>query len=97
MVAVTVDCNPGAWKVVRLIIFEASQSVDVQHARIYVDDIFIGNVSARMPVLHLKMQLSCRALSIQTPGPKWPGSARDKCLKYCWIGVEKQVERDWSG
>ena len=32
----------------------ASQSVDVQCARIYVDDIFIGNVSVRMPVLHLK-------------------------------------------
>ena len=33
---------------------KAPQSVDVQYARIYVDDIFIGNVSARMPVLHLK-------------------------------------------
>ena len=33
---------------------KAPQSVDVRYARIYVDDIFIGNVSATMPVLHLK-------------------------------------------
>jgi len=32
----------------------APKSVDVRYARIYVDDHFIGNVSARMPVLHLK-------------------------------------------
>ena len=30
------------------------EGMDAQAARIYVDDIYIGNVSARMPILHLK-------------------------------------------
>jgi len=32
----------------------APEGLDARAARIYVDDIFIGNVSARMPILHLK-------------------------------------------
>jgi hypothetical protein len=32
----------------------APEGVDVRAARIYVDDLFIGNVSDRMPVLQLK-------------------------------------------
>ncbi len=32
----------------------APEGLDVQTARIYVDDVFIGNVSARMPILHVK-------------------------------------------
>jgi hypothetical protein len=32
----------------------APEGLDVQAARIYVDDVFIGNVSTRMPILHLK-------------------------------------------
>lgn len=32
----------------------APEGLDSQAARIYVDDVFIGNVSARMPILHLK-------------------------------------------
>jgi len=33
---------------------KAPESVDVRYARIYVDDSFIGNMSATMSVLHLK-------------------------------------------
>lgn len=32
----------------------APEGLDAQAARIYVDDVFIGNISARMPILHLK-------------------------------------------
>src|SRR6266446_5353761 len=32
----------------------APEGLDVHAARIYVDDVFIGNVSARLPILHLK-------------------------------------------
>jgi PEGA domain-containing protein len=32
----------------------APEGLDAQAARIYVDDVFIGNVSARMPILHVK-------------------------------------------
>ena len=32
----------------------ATEGLDASHARIYVDDVFIGNVSSRMPVLQLK-------------------------------------------
>ncbi len=32
----------------------APEGLDAQAARLYVDDIFIGNVSARMPILHVK-------------------------------------------
>ena len=32
----------------------APEGLDSQSARIYVDDDFIGNVSARMPILHVK-------------------------------------------
>lgn len=32
----------------------APEGLDVQASRIYVDDVFIGNVSARMPILHVK-------------------------------------------
>jgi len=32
----------------------APEGLDAQTARIYVDDVFVGNVSSRMPILHLK-------------------------------------------
>ncbi len=33
----------------------APEALDAHAARIFVDDVFIGNVSARMPILHLKL------------------------------------------
>ena len=32
----------------------APEGLDVRAARLYVDDVFIGNVSTRMPILQLK-------------------------------------------
>ena len=32
----------------------APEGLDVHAARLYVDDVFIGNVSSRMPILQLK-------------------------------------------
>jgi hypothetical protein len=32
----------------------APEGLDPQAARIYVDDVFVGNTSARLPILHLK-------------------------------------------
>ncbi len=32
----------------------APEGLDVRGARIYIDDVFIGNVSSRMPILQLK-------------------------------------------
>ena len=32
----------------------APEGLDAQAARVYLDDVFIGNVSSRMPILHLK-------------------------------------------
>lgn len=32
----------------------AAQGMEVRAARIYVDDVFIGNMSERMPILYLK-------------------------------------------
>ena len=46
----------------------APEGVDVGASRLYVDDVFIGNVSSRMPVLQLKR--GKRVVKVELEGPE---------------------------
>jgi hypothetical protein len=46
----------------------APEGVDVRSARLFVDDVFIGNASERMPVLFLRRGL--RTIRVELPGTK---------------------------